>query len=331
MHRYLHLLLVLLLVTAVAGCAASEAAERVEDEQARTDYYEQAAKTYYDGGRYDSSIGMWDKVLASRPNDQWAQFGLAKALQMEGSVRSLRRAEEILKDLVNLQWIHPTRGDIRFEVQSTFANVYSDLATFYDRDARILEQRLENDPNADVATVEEQIRVQRAHRDRLLRASIPIWRRVLEASPDNPYALAGLAKAHLLTGNEDAGIRFAQRYIEISRRSQEGWREKLREWEQMMRGDVSPEQRGFYMAKIQGAAEKEKNMHLLLGAVYMRRDEFANAVRCYDAVLELDPATPAAYVERAQAHAAVGLYDEAIEDLEQYLKMTDPQKHRRAR
>ena len=100
---------------------------------------------------------------------------------------------------------------------------------------------------------------------------------------------------------------------------------------EQMKGKVTRQQRAFYMDKIYGARDKELGVHLLLGSVYMRREQFAKAVEEYDAVLGLDSATTAAYVERAQAYAAMGLYDQAVKDLEQYLRITDPQKDRRAR
>ena len=68
-----------------------------------------------------------------------------------------------------------------------------------------------------------------------------------------------------------------------------------------------------------------------LGSVYMRREEFSKAVSEYDEVIGMDAALPAPYVERAQAYAALGLYRKAVTDLEQYLKMTDPQRQRVAR
>jgi tetratricopeptide (TPR) repeat protein len=318
----------------LAGCNGMELTpgdtER-KDAEARAAHYEEAAKTYYDGGRYEAAALMWQRVLQNSPDDPWAKFGLAKSLQMVGTPQSLRQAEEILDTLLPLEWTHPTRGDVRFEVETTQAMVYSDLADFYDRDARALADRLENDPDADPADLRQKIELQERMRDDLLKKSIPLYRGVLSRSEENPFALAGLAKAHLMAGNEALGIQFAERYVRLSQESQKGWRKRLAEWEQLRQGDVTPEQRNFYLTKIHGAREKEMKMHLLLGSVHMRRDEFHLAVDEYDQVIELDAAMPAAYLERAQAQAAQGRYPEAVADLEQYLKMTDPQKQRRAR
>ena len=318
----------------LAGCNANvfeTGNTKAQDEAARLDYYQEAAKTYYDGGRYDASAKMWDKVLVETPEDQWAKFGLAKSLHMQGTPQSLRRAEAILKEIVSLGWQHPTRGDVGFEVKSTLANVYTSLADFYDRDIRAIEGRLENDQCADARPLEQQILCQKAKRDELLRASIPLWNDVLSCSTDNPSALAGLSKAHLIVGPEDLGIHYAEQYIRLSRESQVGWRQQLHEWQKTMGSKVTPEQRAFYRERIMGARDKEMGMHLLLGSVYMRREQFSKAVNEYDEVVAMDPAVPAAYVERAQAYAALGVYQNAIKDLERYLKMTDPEKQRRAR
>jgi tetratricopeptide (TPR) repeat protein len=314
--------------------------DKAKDEAAKVEYYESAALTYYDGGKYETSVQMWDRVLALQPGNQKAKWGLAKALQMQGTLASLGRARNILAGepktpgIVDLDWNHPELGDRKFEVQATLATVYADLADYYDRDVRLgqatLAKMAEATP-ADIALAKQKIAEMTAKRDELLRKSVPLWRAVLQASPDNPYAVAGLAKAHLTVGNDDLGIRFARQYVEISRRSQELWQKKLKDWEKTAGRDVTDEQRGFFVEKVLGAREKEMKMHLLLATVHMRREEFDLAVGEYDAVIALDPAVPAAYLERAQALAAGRRYPAAVADLEQYLKITDPEKQRSAR
>jgi tetratricopeptide (TPR) repeat protein len=324
--------LLALVALVLAGCAGdgfkTQAQVEAEDAEARVGYYEESAKTYYDGGRYQNAALMWQRVLEERPDDQWAKLGLAKSLQMQGGVRQLRQAEAILTDILPLDWSHPTRGDVRFEVLTSLATVYSDLADFYDRDVRLIDNQLRSDPNADATTLNQQLARQKQMRDGLLRQSIPLFREALQTSPDNPYALAGLAKAHLVAGNEDLGVQFAQRYIDLSQRSQVNWRRLLDEWTGGSQGQVSREGRSVLLGKIRGAREKELGMRMLLAAVFMRREQFAESIKQYDAVLEMDPATPAALLERGQAYAALALYPNAVADLEAYLKMTDPQRDR---
>jgi tetratricopeptide (TPR) repeat protein len=154
---------------------------------------------------------------------------------------------------------------------------------------------------------------------------------VLTKSPDDPYALAGLAKASLLLGNDAEGIDYAKQYLDLSRKSQVNWHKQLKEWEKIAGKEITRDQRGFYVEKIQGAREKEKGVLLLLGTVYMRREQYNDAVDAYDQVIKLDPALSPAYVERAQAYARLNQYELAVKDLEEYLKITDPVKQRNAR
>lgn len=329
-------LLLGLLALGLAGCNAECLGDclentQAEDSAARVEYYKDAAKTYYDGGRYDAAVKMWDKVLADSPDDQWAKFGLAKSLHMLGTPDSLRRAQAILTDIQHLCWVHPVRGDVKFEIKTTLANVYSDRADLYDRDARSLEARLEAGACADTKALYQNVQCQKARRDEFLRLSIPVWNEVLCANKRNQYALAGLAKAHLIAGDENMGIQYAQEYVQLSRDSQIRWRQQQQEWFRTQGNRVTDEQKVLFRDRIMGAREKEIGMRLLLASVYMRREQFSRAVKEYDEVIAIDAAVPAAYVERAQAYAALGIYGEAVKDLESYLKMTDPQKQRRAR
>ena len=69
----------------LAGCeccnlpdSPMDAQEKAKDEEAAQAYYLDAAMTYYEGGKYETSVQMWEKVLAKTPDDQWAKFGLAE-------------------------------------------------------------------------------------------------------------------------------------------------------------------------------------------------------------------------------------------------------------
>ena len=63
----------------------------------------------------------------------------------------------------------------------------------------------------------------------------------------------------------------------------------------------------------------------------MRRQAYADAVDSYTNVLKIDQAVPAAWIERAQAFAALRNYERAAADVEKYLEITDPKIHRSER
>ncbi|MDF1701461.1 MAG: hypothetical protein P1V36_09930 [Planctomycetota bacterium] len=216
-------------------------------------------------------------------------------------------------------------------MQTDLALVYLELADLYDRDIRDLQYSMGHDPTAGERKYSGTVEIQISKRNELLHKAIPLFQEVLVASPGNPYALASLGKANLQLGNDDLGIDFSKQYLELSKRSQHQWKQQLDMYAEAVEGRVTTQQRNFYMSKIQGAREKEKKMHLMLGSVYMRRNEFGKAANEYSDVIKIDQAVPAAYLERAQSLAALQQYNQAVNDLEEYLKITDPALHRSQR
>jgi len=348
MFRRLVLVATLIASVGLSGCQACEqicgAGDEKKDNMARQDYFESAALTYYDGGRYDMAALQWRKVLAIVPDYKKAKRGLAKALYMEAGgprgsrsekARMLRESQALFEEVVKLPWTRQNmRGgtvDRKFEVQTDLALVYAKLGDLYDRDIRDLNAAIKTDPNADEITLQKAITEETAKRDALLNRSIPVFHRVLKASPRNPYAMAGLAKVNMQLGNDEEGIRWAKEYLKQSQESQLNWKAEMEAYEKAAKGQMQEEQRRIFVLKIVGAREKEKKTWLMLASVYMRRMEFGQAVNAYTRVIKLDAAVPAAYVERAQAYGALTEYKLAISDLEEYLKITDPQLHRMQR
>ena len=328
----------------LAGCQGDPftgAQDKAEDQAARVEYFETAAVTYYDGGRYDLAEIQFRRVLEQDATNKKAKRGLAKSLYMQASTPQfnrqqkavkLREAQRLLEEVLPLDWPNPAGGGSRrYEVKTDLALVYADLADLYDRDVRDLQHSLKNDATGTDSEYTGTIAVQVSKRDALLHKAIPLFKEVMAENKNNPYSMAGLAKAHLQLGEEDEGIHWARRYMDLSRSSQHGWKEELESYSESVRGQVPAQQRQVYLDKIQGARDKEKKMHLMLASVYMRRGEFGEAVAEYNEVIQLDSTVPAAYLERAQAFAMLLQFDRAVSDLEEYLKITDPQIHRQQR
>ncbi|MGE0193852.1 MAG: tetratricopeptide repeat protein [Planctomycetota bacterium] len=324
--------------TLLTGCQSDglglPGQEEAKDEQTRLEYYETAALTYYDGGSYQNAEIMAERWLKAKPGDKRARRVLARSKLNQGTPVKLREAEVILKDLVNLDWTHPTRGDTRFEVQGDLAQVYSDLADHYHREVIELEEELRSGRSPNPGAAEQRLAKQRMERNNLLAQAMGLWEQVLAANRDNPFALAAMAKGHLQMGNEDAGLYYAEQYLRLAETSQAGWRNWMQQFEaeaNRQDGTLDPQQREFFIARMQSAREKAKAMHLLVGTVNMRRQDYPRAIQHYTAVIRMDPNVPAAFIERAQAYAAMGQFSLALDDVENYLEMTDPQVHRNER
>ena len=327
-------MLIACLALTLIGCqgAGGLASEEAKDSQARVDHFETAAVTYYDGGKYAEAERMFAAWLQEKPGNKKARRGLARSKMMQGGAQKLREAEEIFVELVELPWHHAERGDVSYEVESDLATTYMQLADLYDRDVRSLDDSLRNDDVIDGAETRRQLQQQVQKRNELLYKALPLWSSVLRKNPRNPYALSGLAKGNLQLGNDLEGIRYARDYLQLSRESQVRWRRELASWEERVgEENVTRGQRNQLLAKAYGARQKEKLMHLLLASVFMRRQEYREAVGAYTDVIKIDSAVPAAFIERAQAYGQLREYALAIDDIEQYLKITDPQMHRNER
>src|SRR6185503_5499550 len=115
-------------------------------------------------------------------------------------------------------------------------------------------------PGTEQSVLRQRRAEQVALRNALLMKAVPLYTAVLQVSKDNPYALAGLAKAHLQVGDDQTGIDYARQYIEISRRSQEGWQKALDDDIAVQNGQATDELRNWYKTKIRGARDKELKM-----------------------------------------------------------------------
>src|SRR5436190_13590342 len=124
-----------LMATVSTGCMGQlppipgqEARDQAEDDQARKAHFEEAAQTYYDGGKYAQSVVQWRRVLELEPERQKALWGLAKSLEMVGTPPALRESIQIFEKIVDLDWTSPTMGDRKHELMKDFAEAYSQLA-----------------------------------------------------------------------------------------------------------------------------------------------------------------------------------------------------------
>ncbi len=319
----------------LAGCQGSGLSEEREkeiDEETRQEHYETAGFTYYDGGAYAKAETMFEKALDKKPRDKKLRRALARAKIQQGTPRKLREAQKILEPLMDMEWRNADGQDRKFEVVSDMATVHTELADYYDRDVRELEQRARTDPDADTSRIRRQIQRQVRNRNELLQEAIPMWKQVLNMNARNPYALAGLAKANLQLSRDTEGMEYAREYLELTKDSQPFWEDQIKELEEARgKGGVTTRQRAHLRKKAYSARNKQMKMHMLLATVHMRRQEYRDAIDQYSRALHIDESQTAAYLERAQALAAEGRHILAVKDLREYMRRTDPEAQRGAR
>ena len=205
--------------------------EEKKDQQAREHYYETSALTFYDGGNYERAEIMAERWLEEEPGNKKARRVLARSKLNQGTPAKLREAEDILLDLVDLPWSHPTRGDISWEVKMDLAQVYTNLADLYDRDVRALDRKSRLDPGGPGSQIDRQLATQVRKRDALIHKAMPLWENVLHRSPRHSHALAALAKGHLQLGQNETGLTYAKQYLALSQQNQRAYRAEMKRYE----------------------------------------------------------------------------------------------------
>lgn len=307
MRRALELLVIplaiFLLLVAVPSVGAEEPAPPTPEETARN---ESDAREHAAAGRHAKAAASWRKVLTARPDDPWVKLSLAQALRVVGTPESLRLAEKSLVALVELDWQHPTRGNVRYEVDHALAAV--------------LWRRAEG--------------VKGKERAGLLARSITAWERLLAVQPRYPAALVGLARANLAMERDEAGFDYAERYLALCRDSRLRWEQQLAMWQARLGQAATPEQISLFAKRIEGARQKEEEATLLIAGAHMRRKEPKKALSRYDALIDPGPASGAVYLARAEAYAALDQPGKAVADLERCLELSskdsDAELRRRA-
>lgn len=287
----LALLVALALVLLPLTFAQAEEPEAPTAEE--TARHEREAKEHDGAGRHAEAVAAWKKVLAARPGDQWVKLSLARSLLGAGTSKSLQQAEKQLVALLEFDWQHPTRGDVRYQVDDTLASV--------------LWCRAEE--------------VEGKGRAGLLARAITAWERVLAARPQSPGALIGLARANLALGRDEAGLDYAERYLAMCHDSMRRWEQQRSLWQARLGQAATPAQMRVFSEKVEGARRQAEDVTLLIAGAHMRRKEPKKALARYDSLIDPGPASAAAYFGRAEAHVALKQLEKAVEDLERCLEL----------
>ena len=235
-------------------------------------------------------------------------------------------AEVILKEIIDLDWTHPTRGNVKFEVETTLGQrLLEPLRLLRPRHPAPRASSRERPQRRHAAAPAAAIQRQKSMHEQLLRSSMPVWDSVLKQSPENPYALAGLSKAYL--HDRQRGCRHPLR-------------QPLHPAQQEEPGRLAAGAQGLGRAdgRARSRASSGPSTWTRSTAPATRRSASISSWapstcaasssrrRSSSTTPSWDSTRPrtAAYVERAQAYAALGLYPQAVKDLEQFLQHHGP-------
>ena len=243
--------------------------------------------------------------------------------------------------ILDLDWTHPEIGDRGHEVKAHAGDglpgprrplrprrAHAPGPPAGDRGGAEARRR-----RATRAEMRQNIQTQIAKRNELLAKAIPLWETRHQGAARPPLRARGLGQ-----GLPDARQRrrrastTARQYIMVVRASQYEKR-KAQEGVGGAAGQAGHlgAARGLRAAKSRSARQRAEGPPpprlRCTCAARSTRSRSRSTARSWRST----PPRPAALVERAQAQAKLGKFPLAVKDLEDYLKLTDPQRQRAAR
>ncbi len=147
--------------------------------------------------------------------------------------------------------------------------------------------------------------------------AIALYEGVLDADPDDVYALEGFVQVLAASGDWDRCLEAADRYVRHIELSRQGWTRKL-----TLRGIEAEEER-MIRSRIRTNRSKEARWRGLRANILHKTGQPMEAERELRTVLELDPGLVAEYLNRARVRAELGLWLLAHQDAHTFVARSD--------
>jgi tetratricopeptide (TPR) repeat protein len=270
-------------------------------------------ETAYERGNLDAAIKDFDQALRLEPDHFWAHYFLAVAHLKQGQPReTIAHLSASLSRQPDFAWIYLLRG-----------YAYGEIGDFADSEADFAEaaRRGANDYGFLVNRA-----VTRMRAGRLDEAAIDL-QAAISLKPDQYQAHANLAEIHRRRQAFDEGLAEASRAIELSRRVATPYR--IRAQIRLAQNDLKAALDDYNDTVKHGEPGSQALADDLVerGRLLARLGQNAEALRSYDAALEIDGEQPEIERLRAEALFSLGRGTEAQAALDRYLdvRKLDPE------
>jgi tetratricopeptide (TPR) repeat protein len=293
----------LLLGLALAACSSNEA--EVDPEKQLELYMTTATYLYQDGSllrAQDQAV----KALELEPENRPMRRMIGWIRLRMGGTEDLLIAERFFEDL-------HADGDTDAPVLLGLATAEERLGVAHDEAARgiLSGDRYTESPDPEQRSAELSEEAQRyfgeAHGH---------YEQVLSGSTQATKALNGLQRVSALRGDYEESLGWGSQLLQICQAEGEGWRRALdtRELSQTEE-DVANE-------SIRSVTDLEIETRLFSTSILHRLGRTGEALEHLRLSIEVAPERADLYSRRAQLQSEVGLYDEALADLDRFLRLS---------
>jgi len=291
----------------------------IEDE-ARLAVYTENSQHYYDRGDYARALHQADSALALDPEVISVRlvkgFCLLKLGSLAGNPVVIDRALDEFDELVAT-----STGRDDFRVHLGLGSAHLARALSHDEIIDRIESRLSSEFLPPDGRKAEQLKLEESNDQRLehLQASESALRRVLsfELQKNNPFALLDLVLVlHSLGDREVEAKQAAERTLLILDESNVVTANSLQR-----NAALSPVQRLDLENRIEMNREKERQLRDLVATIDLSLGDVSGFLEQMQLLEAKGLMAEVQYYNRAQVHEDIGLFAEAANDLEQYLRL----------
>lgn len=277
------------------------------DRDVQLSIHKESALRYYETGDLDRAEDQALRGIALKRKDESLRLMLGWIHLRRGTTDSLYKARGIFEGFSRAD---EPRADLGLaESLERLGRVHQETAESIEKGERFA-------PDGDAESSAEDLRNQA---DALLRESIVAYQGVLARQPDNLKSLNGLQRASSLLGEYDAALDYAGRLVEVASSERDA-----------MRTHLSDPDRILTDQREQGLRDVARNTEQLLGETHLfayslnlELERPEAAMEHLDKALQLRPKQADIWSRRAQLQFELGNYESAIEDVMQFVRLSD--------
>ena len=254
-----------------------------------------------------------------------AQDQAVKALEVDPENRPMRRmigwirlrkngnedlllAERFFRDLIE-------DGDENENTALGLAITCERLGKAYDDVARAL-QSGEREP-AEGADREESAQELSTKARRYWKEGIQLCEKILATGEGNTNAMNAMQRILALNGDYELSLEWSARLLERTQAELTTWRAMLQE------KDLQESEEKLFRKNERIALELQRDTHIFAATLLFRLQRYDEALVHLDRLVADSPDMPQAYSLRGQMRARIGQYEQAIQDLDRYLALSD--------
>lgn len=305
-QRRLRLCLCLCLIplaTILHSCAAE--GELDSEQTAKlVDAYTEQAEQYLQMGELDRAQGQTEKGLALDPENFKLKLIRGLTLQKRGKTDDILRAESIFREILD-------SGDYRVSLGLALAlerkGVAFSEASIDIRSGKRVSEAPDPKKRADELAEEAQ---------RAWTEAVERYQEALAGHSGDTDAMNGLVRTTALLGHDTESLAWADQLLEACQTDLAFWQQRL------ARSNISVQEESYFRHLIQQITEIEVAAHTTASSLLHKLDRDQEALVHIDAALAVYPEQAELYSRRAELEKALRRYDEAIKDIDTYLRMS---------